>query len=224
MLLLEADKIEKKYVEGKSVVDVLKGASIRVEKGELLGIYGVSGSGKSTLLHILGGLDHANSGVVTFEGQRIDQMTENNLSDFRNKKIGFVFQFYYLLTEFSAVENVMMPCLISGKNKKEARSLAMAALKEVKMDHRAHHRPNMLSGGEQQRVAVARAVVMRPKLILADEPTGNLDRKTGEQVFEYLLQLNKRDNISMIIVSHNQELLNRFERTVLFRDGILHDI
>ncbi|MFH1874815.1 MAG: ABC transporter ATP-binding protein [Pseudomonadota bacterium] len=222
-MLLTAKNIVKYYKEGSASVQVLKGADFQMPAGELVGIFGASGSGKSTLLHILGGLDYANQGEVHFEGQNLEKMPEPQLAEFRNKKIGFVFQFYYLLPEFSALENVMLPCLIANQNHKQAREKAALALKKVDMDHRLQNRPSELSGGEQQRVALARALVMDPKLILADEPTGNLDRETGQKVLDYLLRLNQEKGMSMIIVSHNADLLKQVPRTVLLQDGKLHD-
>jgi lipoprotein-releasing system ATP-binding protein len=223
-MLLEAHNLQKRYDGGATAVDVLTGVDFQMGEGELIGIYGASGSGKSTLLHILGGLDQPTDGVVEFEGKHLKKMSESELAHFRNQSIGFVFQFYHLLPEFSALENVMIPCLIGGMRKKEATRKALKAIEEVALTHRASHRPSEMSGGEQQRVALARAAVMQPKLILADEPTGNLDRQTGERVFDYLLELNRSDGIAMLIVSHNQELLNQLPRKLLLRDGKLHDL
>lgn len=223
-MLLKTQNLSKTYNGGPSAVDVLKGVDFEMKDGELVGIYGASGSGKSTLLHILGGLDRPTSGAVYFQGLKLDRMNEPDTADFRNRSIGFVFQFYYLLPEFTALENVMMPCLISGMGRKEASKRAGRALEEVALSHRVNHMPAQLSGGEQQRVALARAAVISPRLILADEPTGNLDRQTGEKVFEYLLHLNRDDKISMIVVSHNQELLAQLPRKLLLKDGKLHDI
>jgi lipoprotein-releasing system ATP-binding protein len=223
-MLLKTQNLKKIYNGGPSAVDVLSGVDFQMEEGELVGIYGASGSGKSTLLHILGGLDRPTSGAVYFNGKKLDCMSETDIADFRNRAIGFVFQFYYLLPEFTAMENVMMPCLIAGISKKEAAFKACKALEEVALSHRLNHMPAQLSGGEQQRVALARAAVIPPKLILADEPTGNLDRQTGEKVFEYLLHLNRDEKISMIVVSHNQELLAQLPRKLLLKDGKLHDL
>lgn len=221
-MLISARDLKKTYNGQAAVVDVLKGVNFDMEAGQLVGIYGASGSGKSTLLHILGGLDRSSTGDVSFEGKRLNEMNETELAGFRNRSIGFVFQFYHLLPEFTALENAMLPCLIAGVKRKQARDMALAALKEVGLDHRSQHRPGELSGGEQQRVALARSAVMGPKLILADEPTGNLDRETGEKVFDYLLKLNRDDKISMLIVSHNQELLDMLPIKYLLRDGQLH--
>ena len=187
-MLLVARDISKIYKNGPAPVPVLTGADFQMQAGELVGVYGASGSGKSTLLHILGGLDSANQGFVQFEGQELRKLTEIQLAHLRNKRIGFVFQFYYLLPEFSALENVLLPGMIGGLRKG------------------------------------ARAVVMKPKLILADEPTGNLDRETGEKVFNYLLQLNREHKMGMIIVSHNAELLKQLPRNLLLRDGKLHEM
>jgi lipoprotein-releasing system ATP-binding protein len=223
-MLLVARNISKIYKNGPAPVPVLTGADFQMQAGELVGVYGASGSGKSTLLHILGGLDSANQGFVQFEGQELRKLTEIQLAHLRNKRIGFVFQFYYLLPEFSALENVLLPGMIGGLRKGEAKERAHQALQELGMEHRAGHMPHELSGGEQQRVALARAVVMKPKLILADEPTGNLDRETGEKVFNYLLQLNREHKMGMIIVSHNAELLKQLPRNLLLRDGKLHEM
>ena len=221
-MLISAHDVKKTYNGGGAAVDVLKGVNFEMNPGELAGIYGASGSGKSTLLHILGGLDRCTQGDIRFEGTSLNSMSEADLAEFRNRSIGFVFQFYHLLPEFTALENAMLPALIGGHKKRVAREMALAALKEVGLDHRQSHRPSELSGGEQQRVALARSAVMQPKLILADEPTGNLDRETGEKVFDYLLRLNRDDKISMLIVSHNQELLNMLPIKYLLRDGQLH--
>lgn len=223
-MLLKAKNLYKHYDGGAREVKVLTDLNFEMEEGSLVGIYGASGSGKSTLLHILGGLDRPNQGHVIFDGQKMDEMSDDQIANFRNESIGFVFQFYYLLPEFNALENVMMPGLISGLSRKDSLKKAEAALNEVGLTHRINHLPSELSGGEQQRVALARAAVMQPKLILADEPTGNLDRQTGEKVFEYLLELNRKDKISMIVVSHNQELLRQLPRILLLRDGKLHDL
>ncbi len=223
-MLLTANDVKKSYDGGAAALDVLKGVDFEIGEGNLVGIYGASGSGKSTLLHIMGGLDRPTGGKISFEGDDINKMSETALARFRNRSIGFVFQFYHLLPEFTAIENAMMPCLIAGQKRKQARQKAMEALEEVGLSDRASHRPSELSGGEQQRVALARAAVMRPKLILADEPTGNLDRETGERVFDYLLKLNRDDGIAMLIVSHNQELLDLLPRKHLLRDGKLNEL
>lgn len=221
-MLLTIRNLTKSYNGGSTAVEVLRSVDLDMEKGELAGIYGASGTGKSTLLHIIGGLDRPTAGSVSFEGTDLSKMGEKRLAAFRNRSIGFVFQFYHLLPEFTALENAMMPCLIAGMKRREARELALKAIDEVGLGHRASHRPGEMSGGEQQRVALARAAVMQPKLILADEPTGNLDRETGERVFDYLMRLHAEYKISMLIVSHNQELLNVLPRKLLLKDGKLN--
>lgn len=210
--------IHKNFGDQKKEVRVLNGLNFSCGKGEFTGIFGASGTGKSTFLHILGGLDKPDSGQVLFNGEDI---FKKNSADFRNKKIGFVFQFYHLLPEFLAIENVMLPCLIAGIKKSEARLMSEEALKHVGLLDRADHKPSELSGGEQQRVAIARATVMKPGFILADEPTGNLDEATGNAVFSYLERLNKEFNIGIIMVTHNPELLKRIPRRLELKGGIL---
>lgn len=219
--LLKAEDLYKSYDGGAQAIEVLRGVDIEVESGALVGIYGASGAGKSTLLHILGGLDEPTSGNISLMGFALTEMSEIELAKTRNLKLGFVFQFYHLLTEFTAVENVMIPCMIAGERKGQAKRRSLEALERVGLGHRSLHRPAELSGGEQQRVAIARAAVMQPKLILADEPTGNLDRETGERVWEYLLKLNRDAGIGMIVVSHNHELLGHVPSLYELKDGKL---
>ncbi len=221
MRIVEAKGISKIYAGAASPLKVLSGLSLSVEEGERIGIYGASGSGKSTLLHILGGIDFATSGEISVAGRSISSISQDQLSDFRNRTIGFVFQFYHLLPEFTAVENVMLPALISGLPFDEARNRSMASLSAVGLAERADHRPGMLSGGEQQRVAIARASVMRPKIIFADEPTGNLDRESGKVVWNYLMELNRSEGISLILVTHNRELVKSLSKAYELRDGAL---
>lgn len=223
-MLLSARNISKHYDTGPARVNVLSSLNFDLESSALAGIYGASGSGKSTLLHVLGTIDRPDSGTVSFSGRRYDDLSEDGRACLRNKSIGFVFQFYYLLPEFSALENVMIPCMISGMSKKMAMEDAKLSLEEVSLFHRANHRPGELSGGEQQRIALARAIVMRPKILLADEPTGNLDRENGEMIFDYLLKLNMNDKIAMVIVSHNQQLLDKLPKKFLLQDGKLNEI
>lgn len=220
-MLLKAEGIAKRYDGGAQAVDVLVSVDLSMRDGDLVGIYGASGAGKSTLLHVVGGLDVPTQGSVALMGYPLDAMKEKDAARLRNRHIGFVFQFYHLLSEFTAVENVMIPCLIAGKRRQEARDMGLDALDRMGLVHRAAHRPAELSGGEQQRVAIARASVMRPKLILADEPTGNLDRHTGNRVWEYLLQLNRDHGIGMIVVSHNHELLADIPTIYELKDGTL---
>ncbi|PIR18084.1 MAG: hypothetical protein COV46_01465 [Deltaproteobacteria bacterium CG11_big_fil_rev_8_21_14_0_20_49_13] len=214
--------LSKKYDEGGKSVAVLNGLDFLCEAGEFVGVFGASGAGKSTLLHMLGGLDKPTDGKVYFNNENIYSKGNKELAAFRNKKIGFVFQFYHLLPEFTALENVMLPCLIAGISKKKALELASEAIGHVGMEGRVKHRPNQLSGGEQQRVAVARAIVMRPEFILADEPTGNLDEETGIKVFSCLEALNRGMKTGIIMVTHNPDLLKRIPKKFELRNGTLH--
>lgn len=224
MPLLEAIKISKSYTDMPEPVRVLDDLDFSLDKGELAGIFGASGSGKSTFLHILGGLDRPSSGKVMIEGLSLEEMNSVEVARFRNKKIGFVFQFYHLLPEFTALENVMLPALISGEARGTAKKRALSALQSVGLTGRANHRPAMLSGGEQQRTAIARSAVMSPDVILADEPTGNLDTATGERIFEYLVNLNRQMGIALVIVTHNRDLLGRCPKAFELKGGILHQI
>jgi len=200
---------------------VLKDVSFSVEKGEVVGIIGPSGAGKSTLLQIMGVLERPSQGMVRYDGVEPFGMTPELLAGFRNSRIGFVFQFHHLLPEFSALENVMMPLLIAGKSGREAKRDATEILELVGLKERLTHRPAELSGGEQQRVAVARAAVHKPEVILADEPTGNLDRNTGDKVFDLLLNLNKSHGITLIVVTHSAKLAAKMERVLELTDGKL---
>ena len=200
-------------------MDVLKGIDLIFSRGEKAAIVGASGVGKTTLLHVLGTLDRPTAGKVLFEGKDIYTLSEKNLAVFRNREIGFVFQFHHLLPEFNALENTIMPCLIQGIPKKEALSRAEAILTLVGLQDRFSHKPGELSGGEQQRVAVARALVLEPKVLLADEPTGNLDAKTGESVFDLLQELNRIKEVTLIVVTHNQKLAEKMSRQIELLDG-----
>lgn len=208
-----------KNFETPQLLHVLRGIHLEIAKAELLCIVGASGVGKSTFLHLLGGLDRPTLGKILYEGQDIAQFNENQLAEFRNKKIGFVFQFHHLLPEFTALENAMMPALIQGIPYKNAAERAKAILQEVGLSQRLDHKPGELSGGEQQRVAVARALCLEPQVILADEPTGNLDTHTGDEVFALLKELNKRKGITMVIVTHNEKLSAQADRIVRMVDG-----
>ena len=204
-------------------VEALKGIDLNISDGETLGVVGVSGSGKSTLLHVLGTLERPTDGEVLFSGNNIFNKNDGEISAFRNSEIGFVFQFHYLLPEFNALENVMMPCLINGIDSMQARQMSEEILEVVGLSDRLDHRPGELSGGEQQRVAIARAVVLKPKVILADEPTGNLDIGTGESILDLFLMLNSEYGITSVLVTHNMELANRLNRRIRLSDGKIVD-
>ena len=215
----EVQDLSKIYGEAHKRVEALKDISFAVSPGEFLAIVGASGAGKSTLLHILGALDHPTGGKIMYRGEDLFALSEARLALFRNQKLGFIFQFHYLLPEFSALENTMMPALIRGYRKKDAREAAEKLLTSVGLKDRLTHKQGELSGGEQQRVAVARALLLKPKIILADEPTGNLDSKTGEAIFELLLSLNQQSNITILIVTHNEGIASKAPRRITMRDG-----
>jgi len=217
--LIKVEQLFKSYGNGTKQIEVLKGIDLSFYQGERVSIVGASGVGKTTLLHILGALDHPTTGTVLFEGRDIFTLNEKELALFRNRQIGFVFQLHHLLPEFNALENTMMPCLIQGMSKKEGYSRAEAILSQVGLRDRLSHKPGELSGGEQQRVAVARALVLEPKVLLADEPTGNLDTQTGESVFDLLQELNEVRGVTLIVVTHNLELASRMSRQIHLVDG-----
>jgi len=217
--LIRVEQLFKSYGNGGKRVEVLKGVDLTFSQGEKAAIVGASGVGKTTLLHILGALDRPSMGKVFYEGKDIFTLNEKDLSLFRNREIGFVFQFHHLLPEFTALENTMMPCLIQGIPKKEAESRAETILTLVGLKERLSHKPGELSGGEQQRVAVARALVLEPKVLLADEPTGNLDTKTGESVFDLLQELNRIKGVTLIVVTHNLKLAEKLSRQIQLIDG-----
>jgi lipoprotein-releasing system ATP-binding protein len=217
--LIQVQQLYKSFGNGAKKVDVLKGINLAFSQGERAAIVGVSGVGKTTLLHILGTLDRPTGGKVFYRGKDIFTLNERDLALFRNREIGFVFQFHHLLPEFNAVENTMMPCLIQGISKKEAAFRAETILSLVGLKERLSHKPGELSGGEQQRVAVARALVLEPKVLLADEPTGNLDTKTGESVFHLLQELNQIKGVTLIVVTHNLKLASQLPRQVHLVDG-----
>jgi lipoprotein-releasing system ATP-binding protein len=217
--LIRVEQLFKSYGNGDKRVEVLKGVDLIFSQGEKAAIVGASGVGKTTLLHILGTLDRPSTGKVLYDGKDIFTLNEKDLSFFRNREIGFVFQFHHLLPEFNALENTMLPCLIQGMQKKEAASRVEAVLTLVGLKDRLSHKPGELSGGEQQRVAVARALVLEPKVLLADEPTGNLDTKTGESVFDLLQELNRIKGVTLIVVTHNLKLAEKLSRQIQLIDG-----
>lgn len=209
---LVLEDICKSYERDGNRIEVLKGIDLSLYAGDSLALVGASGVGKSTLLNIMGGLDYPTGGKVSFEGRNLWKMNAKALSRFRNREVGFVFQFHHLLPEFNALENVMMPALIARSARKKAADKAAAVLEKVGLAHRLGHRAGELSGGEQQRVAIARALVMRPKLILADEPTGNLDWSTGRGIAELLLRLNRDERMAIVVATHNQKLAEIMSR------------
>lgn len=220
--LIYTENLKKRYMRDGKVVDVLRGIDIAIEEGEMVCVVGASGAGKSTLLRLLGTLDVPTEGTIICRGRDITRMTSRELSTFRNQEIGFVFQFHHLLPEFSAIENVMMPGLVRGVAKNKLEGPAKELLEEVGLGDRMTHRPGELSGGEQQRVALARAVVMNPTLVLADEPTGNLDSQTSEAIHRLLFSLNERRGTTFLIVTHSRDLAARMPRVVEMRDGLIH--
>jgi lipoprotein-releasing system ATP-binding protein len=208
-------------MSGPEALHVLDGIDLDIQQGEMLAVVGASGVGKSTFLHILGGLDRPTSGSVLFGDVDVFSLDANKLARFRNERVGFVFQFHHLLPEFSALENVMMPALIRRAGRSEAAEAASGILREVGLGGRLHHRPGELSGGEQQRVAVARALILKPDIVLADEPTGNLDTHTGEAVHDLLLSINKQKGTTFVIVTHNDKLAVRAHRVLRMAEGRL---
>ncbi|PIE56011.1 MAG: ABC transporter ATP-binding protein [Desulfobulbus propionicus] len=209
--LLVAEGITKSFGQGQSRVQVLDNTSLQIMPGEMMAVIGASGSGKTTLLQILGTLDAPDSGSLRFKGQELTGLSEPELAGHRNRNVGFIFQFHHLLPEFSALENVMMPGLISGDNRSATEEKASALLKDVGLGHRLTHRSGELSGGEQQRVALARALILSPALLLADEPTGNLDAASGERVFQLLRELSASLELAIVMVTHNMELASRMD-------------
>lgn len=216
---LEARNLHKVYTTSSKPLEVLKGVDLRIEEGEAVAVLGPSGAGKSTLLHILGTLDTPTEGQVFFGEQNLFALSESDLSEFRNRTMGFVFQFHHLLPMLTALENTMLPVLISGKSRREAQEKAAKVLAQVGLAERLEHRPSELSGGEQQRVAIARALVMEPRVLFADEPTGNLDSHTGEEVADLLMELRERHDMTLVVVTHNERLAARLKRSLLLSDG-----
>ena len=222
-VVLKCDNVSKSYKDGQLNVNVLNQLRLEVLEGQSVSIIGSSGSGKSTFMHILVGLDKPTSGSVVLMGQDLSQLGQKQLGLLRNQYLGFVYQFHHLLPEFSALENVMMPLLIGKMKKAEAEQRAVEMLEKAGLKKRIQHRPSELSGGERQRAAIARALVTRPKCLLADEPTGNLDRKNAQNVLDMMLDLKSELNTSLIVVTHDDELAVRFERVMLMHDGRLEE-
>ena len=224
-VLLQGQHINKVYDDGSGQVQVLNDVDFTIDAAEMVAIVGASGSGKSTLMHILAGLDRPTSGAVLFDGQDVTRWSASQLAKWRNQNVGFVYQFHHLLPEFNALENVAMPLLIQGRPTAEAKQRATELLERVGLAHRLEHRPAQLSGGERQRVAVARAFANRPKLVIADEPTGNLDGETAEAVYQLMLELNREQGTAFIIVTHDEHLAAQLQRTErLSRGHLVTDI
>ncbi|MCD9505148.1 lipoprotein-releasing ABC transporter ATP-binding protein LolD [Photobacterium phosphoreum] len=222
--LLYCQQLCKTYQEGQLQTEVLKQVSIEIADHELVAIVGSSGSGKSTLLHILGALDEPTDGEVFFKGQRLDTLSSNKQAKIRNQDIGFVYQFHHLLADFTATENVAMPLLIGGVAVSEARTRAQDMLAMVGLDHRFEHRPSELSGGERQRVAIARALVNNPAIVLADEPTGNLDHQTALDIYDLMRKLNAESGTAFLVVTHDTQLAAKLDRCMHMQDGILAEV
>ena len=222
-IILACEAVCKNYYDGQLNVQVLDNLTLQVDKGQSIGIVGASGSGKSTLLHILGGLDKPTSGRVSLMGQDLSQLSQKQLSGLRNQYLGFVYQFHHLLPEFSALENVMMPLLIGKRPKEQARERALLMLEKVGLKDRVQHRPGELSGGERQRAAIARALVTDPACLLADEPTGNLDRKNALNILDMMMELKQELGTALVVVTHDDEMAARFDRVLNMTDGALSD-
>ena len=221
--IIEASGIKKAFQKDDVIIEVLKGVNFTADKGSFITIMGPSGAGKSTFLHIIGTLDKPTEGTILFEGQDIMKFNEDEQSRFRNERVGFIFQFYHLLQDFNVIENIMMPLLIRRVKPDEARRKAKGFLQTVELTHRSSHKPGELSGGEQQRVAIARALINEPSVILADEPTGNLDRKTGREVLHQILTIQKKLSATLILVTHDPEIGAVGDRKLTMVDGELFD-
>ena len=219
--MIRISGLNKLFTTVNGRLQVLHDIDLHVELGQRIAVVGSSGAGKTTLMHIMGGLDHPSSGEVLFEGKNLFALKGSELDAFRNRTIGFVFQFHQLLPEFTALENVMMPLLIAGQTRAQARTPATEILTEVGLKERLEHKPGALSGGEQQRVAIARALIQKPRLLLADEPTGNLDRRTSEEIFALLERLHCSHNLTMVIVTHNDQIAAQMDRVLRIEDGRL---
>jgi lipoprotein-releasing system ATP-binding protein len=221
---IQVEGVSKSFHIGAETLHVLKNVNLELYAKDMVSIVGASGAGKSTLLHLLGALDRPSEGKITYDGIDVFGLADAKLAHFRNTNIGFVFQFHHLLPEFTALENVMMPLLIHGESKAIATGKAESALKQVGLQARAQHKPGELSGGEQQRVAIARAIINSPSVIFADEPTGNLDTKTGEAISELLLRLNRETGVIIVLVTHNETLARTADKIIQMSDGEIQDI
>ncbi len=219
--LMQAQNIQKVYMNGLKEIEVLRGVTLDIHAGEMSAVVGASGSGKTTLLQILGTLASPSSGTLLFKGERLDEQNDRQRASFRNHSLGFIFQFHHLLPEFSALENVMMPALISGTSRHDAKTPALELLAAVELDQRVEHRVGELSGGEQQRTALARALIMQPDILLADEPTGNLDSRAGKLVFDLLESICRKRSLAVMMVTHNMQLADRMDRCLTLSDGHL---
>lgn len=220
--VIQADHIQRSYIDGGNTVDVLRDVNLHVHAGEMVAIVGASGSGKSTLLHVLGLLDQASAGTLKVAGQNAEQLNEKTRSQIRNRHLGFVYQFHHLLPEFTALDNVAMPLIVRRVPRAQAREQAQALINQVGLAQRALHYPGQLSGGERQRIALARALVTRPDCVLADEPTGNLDRETAQSMFELLQSMNQELGIAFVIVTHDPALAALAHRQLNMEQGVLH--
>ena len=220
-IILQCQQLTKRFTQGGLDVEVLKGIDLSISTGERIAIMGASGSGKSTLLHLLGGLDSPTSGNIILDGEDLSNVSQTRLGALRNRSLGFIYQFHHLLGEFTVLENIVMPLLIGGKPIKESKQSGQKLLERVGLGHRIDHKPGEISGGERQRAAVARALINQPKCILADEPTGNLDSKTAEQIYQLMLELNTELNVSFLVVTHDPDLAARMDIVLHMENGLV---